>query len=377
MPNSLPDTSLHKKSNALPPASDSVPQYAPGNSFFNPAHFRRISGIAVGLVMLVLLFLAVLLNLHEGNAAMIPALVTAAIPAIIAIILLFKDDLKMQFLPQVLLCGTMAILGLYLLLVRSASGGASLYWFIIYPPMVMFSLGLRLGTAIVAAFFFMLCLLLLTPLDVFLANRLTSAEHLRFLLALLGSFAFSWCSEYLHHSTQLALNCSLEHLEKEATTDPLTGLGNRRDFEHFFEWVLARARRGNANYALAMLDLDHFKRVNDIYGHDVGDGMLCHVARTLSSGLRATDRVFRWGGEEFVILMPDTESTTARLAAERMRKYAEDHPYSDGGTVIPYTVSIGLYCGKGNEDGFGEKALIEADRNLYAAKNSGRNTVVG
>ncbi|MDL2207723.1 GGDEF domain-containing protein, partial [Desulfovibrio sp. OttesenSCG-928-M16] len=311
--------------------------------------FRRFSGIVVGVLMLTLLFLAVLLNLHEGSVALVPVLVATAVPAALSVLLLCRKEPTTSLLPQMLLCCSMALLGLYLLIVRSAPFGGSLFWFIIYPPMVMFSLGLRLGTAMFTVFFIALSLLLLTPLDVMLAQATPFSERYRFLLALLGTFIFSWCSEYIRHNTQIALNKSLERLEKEACTDPLTGLGNRRDFQASFEWVLAGARRGAKPYSLAMVDIDHFKRVNDIYGHEVGDGMLRHVAHTLSSEMRAADRVFRWGGEEFIVLMPDTSLETAQSAAERMRKNAESKAYTDDSNVIAYTISIGLYCGSGDE----------------------------
>lgn len=340
-------------------------------------NFRRANGAGVGLVMLCLLVLAGLLNWQENRLELVPPLAVAGLTAIVTLVWLKLE--KNTFLPPMLLLNvSLALLGIYLLTVQGAPAASSLFWFIIYPPMVMFSLGLRWGTVIFLSYFGALVLLLLTPFEIWLATDIHQEERYRFLLAMFGSFIFAWAAEYAGYNTREALARTLERLETEAKTDPLTGLGNRRDFQNSFAWVLAQSARKNKSFGLLLIDLDHFKKVNDDYGHEIGDKMLCHVANALSNQIRATDRVFRWGGEEFITLMPDSDIETIHLVAERMRSHAEANPFVFGGLVIPYTISIGLYCGN-NDNGEDDQdgPLLKADRNLYTAKGSGRNRVVG
>lgn len=111
------------------------------------------------------------------------------------------------------------------------------------------------------------------------------------------------------------------------------------------------------------------------YGHDVGDKVLQHTTEVLGAHIRTTDKIYRWGGEEFLVLMPRTTAREARLALERMRDTVEKTPYMEDGLEIPITVSLGLYSGVMSGDLTAQ--ISKADQNLYVAKGSGRNKVVG
>jgi two-component system, cell cycle response regulator len=162
-------------------------------------------------------------------------------------------------------------------------------------------------------------------------------------------------------------------LERISRVDPLTGLRNRRDLEAELRLLSANAQRYELPIAALMVDIDHFKRVNDTFGHQVGDEVLADVARRLSSVARRGDLVGRWGGEEFLVILPMTSHQGARMLAERMRVTVGASPVRasrDGG--VPVTVSIG--CAGGDHD---TVALIaRADGALYDAKRGGRNAVV-
>jgi diguanylate cyclase (GGDEF)-like protein len=140
---------------------------------------------------------------------------------------------------------------------------------------------------------------------------------------------------------------------------------------------LERAIRLSQPLALLFVDLDHFKQVNDQHGHDVGDLLLEHVARTIAGHLRRIDQVFRWGGEEFVVLLPGTGPEEGYQAAERLRTVVERSPLQlPDGTEIRPTVSIGVALAPEHALG-GERAFLRhADQALYAAKESGRNRTV-
>ena len=163
-----------------------------------------------------------------------------------------------------------------------------------------------------------------------------------------------------------------------AVTDPLTGLHNRRFAMASLRRIASQARASGRPFALMLLDLDRFKQVNDRHGHSGGDLVLREVAARLRSEIRGADLLARIGGEEFLIVMPDTDISTARKAAERIRRRIIEHPIhlprSD--TPLFVSLSIGVALGGGGKAAPSMEELIEqADRALYAAKSHGRNQV--
>jgi diguanylate cyclase (GGDEF)-like protein len=170
----------------------------------------------------------------------------------------------------------------------------------------------------------------------------------------------------------LALAAGLwnHRLERRAFTDPLTGLGNRGWLGSILEAEIQRSQRHNRPFSIAMLDLDHFKAVNDRHGHSAGDWVLQRVARILRQQLRAGDSVARWGGEELVALLPETAPEDARQVAERIRGAVAGHR-EEGIPAI--TVSVGLAAWQpGDTAG---SVLERADAALYRAKAQGRDRV--
>ncbi|QQS55157.1 MAG: diguanylate cyclase [Candidatus Competibacteraceae bacterium] len=163
-------------------------------------------------------------------------------------------------------------------------------------------------------------------------------------------------------------------LRRLATTDPLTGLANRRRFLEQLSLELARFHRYAKPTALLMLDLDHFKRVNDDYGHATGDAVLRHFAALARQALRKIDRIGRLGGEEFGALLPGTDEEGARQLAERLRNLVAESPASAETGAISFTVSIGITL-FASADTKSESVLSRADRALYRAKGAGRNRV--
>lgn len=162
-------------------------------------------------------------------------------------------------------------------------------------------------------------------------------------------------------------------LEQAAMTDPLTLILNRRAMMNYLRHEMARNQRGSAPFVILVADLDHFKRVNDTEGHDVGDEVLIEAARRLTDHIRGQDTVARWGGEEFLILLPDTDLEGGVVAAEKMRARMAAEPYYVGGKEIRLTISIGAAGVVKDQE---IEALIKAaDVALYRAKNLGRNRV--
>ena len=185
-----------------------------------------------------------------------------------------------------------------------------------------------------------------------------------FALIVAGSFAF-----LLMHKERAD-----EETSRLATTDPLTGVFNRRTFIELAEQELARARRAGTPLSLMMLDLDHFKKVNDTYGHLTGDEVLVSFTRLVRDCVRRGDLVVRYGGEEFCVLLPGTTPSAATALAERIRAAAAATEL----TAKPFrtTVSIGLTAYTGDVDTSVGELLARADEALYRAKDEGRNRVV-
>jgi diguanylate cyclase (GGDEF)-like protein len=156
--------------------------------------------------------------------------------------------------------------------------------------------------------------------------------------------------------------------ERLAVTDRLTGLANRRGAEQLIRRELLRSKRYAVPLSFALFDIDHFKRINDTHGHGTGDQVLRQVARTIAAGLRESDLAARWGGEEFLVVLPNTGLENAYLCAERIRRSVAKMSVQMGetvtisGGVVQYTPSEKL-----------NDILVRADGLLYMAKNEGRN----
>jgi len=173
------------------------------------------------------------------------------------------------------------------------------------------------------------------------------------------------------------LRSNLDHSLELAVTDQLTGLHNRRYMAGQLEALMRRANQGGEPVSLLVIDIDHFKKVNDSFGHDVGDEVLSEFAVRLASNVRAIDLPVRHGGEEFVVVMPDTDLEDARRIAERIRLHAAGAPFRvmGGQELLSVTISIGVACSAGSEDT--PTALLKrADEAVYEAKSRGRNRVI-
>ena len=189
-------------------------------------------------------------------------------------------------------------------------------------------------------------------------------------------FSLAVVSPVMKRSKQerFQMDSRAENLQKQATTDPLTGMHNRRYFEEALKGYLGEFNKIGATLGLLILDLDHFKSVNDNYGHDVGDVVLKEVALRMRAICREHDMVARLGGEEFALITPYANRDQLLGVAERYREMVEDLKIKSGNVVIRPTVSIGVAT---NEDGCDsvDELFKAADRKLYQAKNTGRNRV--
>ena len=179
------------------------------------------------------------------------------------------------------------------------------------------------------------------------------------------------------HATLIALVVArlVTELHRLSRHDALTGLLNRRAMEEALAAQVQRSRRSGESFVVMMLDLDHFKRINDQHGHAVGDLALKHVSQLLSRTMREADRLARFGGEEFVMLMPAATLAQAEPVAERLRDLLATTPLVHEAAQAPLSVSVGVAAWRGGEDD-ASRLLSRADAALFQAKVQGRNRVV-
>lgn len=195
---------------------------------------------------------------------------------------------------------------------------------------------------------------------------------------LLGA-VFVWLTTNLSLQTAVDLR-RISLLEMENITDPLTQVYNRRYLDRHLEEEVARSRRYFFDLSILMLDIDHFKRINDTYGHHAGDVILSTLCSLIKTLLREADVVARYGGEEFLIICANTAVDSATVLAERLRHLVESHQFeipddSGGSQTIQISISIGAACLSTILDS--KKKLVQAaDQALYRAKQAGRNRVI-
>lgn len=173
------------------------------------------------------------------------------------------------------------------------------------------------------------------------------------------------------------LRSSVQQTIEMAVKDSLTDLHNRRYFEMHFTSLFEKSQASKKPITAMMCDIDKFKAINDTHGHDVGDTVIAEVANRIRKNVRNVDIACRYGGEEFVVIMPDTDISYANVVAERIRREVEEHPViaSNGTKQIYTTISMGLSCIEPQSDS-PQELMKRADKALYAAKRAGRNQVM-
>ncbi|HEX6767384.1 MAG TPA: GGDEF domain-containing protein, partial [Polyangiaceae bacterium] len=168
----------------------------------------------------------------------------------------------------------------------------------------------------------------------------------------------------------------LRQLYEASVTDALTGANNREHFDSQLRMELSYARRHNTDLVLVLFDVDHFKRVNDTYGHPVGDEVLVEIARAVRRLIRSEDVFARYGGEEFALILRGIDIAGARAAGERVRAQIEKLSVETDRGPIKVTISVGCASLGTSKEPTTDALILSADRRLYAAKHAGRNRVV-
>lgn len=165
----------------------------------------------------------------------------------------------------------------------------------------------------------------------------------------------------------------MTRLAHVAATDELTGLLNRRSISESIYQELQRLKRNGNQFCILLIDVDHFKNINDTFGHQVGDKALAHLTKTMLQSIRNTDILARWGGEEFLLMLPDTSLNEAKVIAERLCRNVEKTPLTNEDAELSFTISGGLVQASGPTNT--DELIHKADKLLYEAKDNGRNRI--
>jgi len=327
-------------------------------NFINP---ERISIANKFLKILVVFgFFAMVTDYINDNLVM--ALAGVVITCLSLVVLYFGKRPQYHHIPLLVAAGL--VFAMYLLgsFTQIPVHPGKMAWISIFPFIYFYLMGLRLGLMVSILSF------LVMPAGYMAYPYLFGEVNTTFyeLLQGLGGFSLAAVLAYKYEQVRTRQE---ELLKFSAENDLLTGLLNRRGFTNLAELACLQATRFGQPFSILFLDLDNFKKLNDSLGHDAGDTLLKEVATILRSATRTIDLVARWGGEEFIMLMIQSDENGARQAAEKIRAAISSHEFSCGRA----TVSAGIAIHKQSESL--DEAIIRADRAMYEAKRQGKNRV--
>ncbi|WP_165767268.1 GGDEF domain-containing protein [Parendozoicomonas haliclonae] len=267
---------------------------------------------------------------------------------------------------------SLSCIAVYGLLVNHAFLGSTI-WMLFISPIVIFSMGLKWGLPVMIAILVVACLSIFNVTNS-VAGVYNVLGRIREIFAFGGSIALSSAAYYIWEQTYDRMRLLTDQLENQAGCDPLTGLANRRLMYQQMERERSRALRTNQPYTILIADLDHFKLINDTYGHPGGDAALVMISNLFNRHLRRKDFIARWGGEEFLIMLGSTKSKDAKDVAERIRTVLSKTPVKYGEHSFTVTVSVGIHTT--DMQTTLEQEIALADECLYQAKMRGRNQTV-
>jgi diguanylate cyclase (GGDEF)-like protein len=278
---------------------------------------------------------------------------------------------------NVALCSSLIIYSLYLFMFYLVYAGGventGPLWIFIVAPVSVFIHGLKRGLLNLAIFVTIIIIIMFLPTeDAFKATYSTE-----FKLRLIYSFlTVTFLSALYEYSREQSYNHTLELSKKYqqlAHMDPLTQLSNRRDALGILKHEQARIIRNKEPLSIIICDIDYFKKVNDLYGHNAGDAVLINIAKLFSDNIREQDCIARWGGEEFLFILPQTLAENANTFAKKIHEIMQNHVISYQDNKIKVTISMGIAQLDGNKSI--DEVINRADKYLYQAKDAGRNQI--
>ncbi|WJG11305.1 GGDEF domain-containing protein [Aliiglaciecola sp. LCG003] len=244
-------------------------------------------------------------------------------------------------------------------------------WIYIVPPFAFFFAGLKKGLVNIGVFISIISIMLFFPNELLLQASYSYEFKSRLIYSFLTVTFLFGVYEYTRHRSFEMMQQLSDRFEQQAMHDPLTLLPNRRAMREYLDYEFNRAQRSKVDMSVLLCDIDHFKAINDNFGHDGGDSVLQQLANLFTQTLRKQDKIARWGGEEFLLLLPETNAHDAFTLAEKIRLKVADSVFIHDGKEITMTLSIGVNEVTPNTSI--DKAIGLADHFLYQAKEGGRN----
>lgn len=244
-------------------------------------------------------------------------------------------------------------------------------WMYIVPPVAFFFGGLKRGIWVIASYITLVSIMLFYPDNALLATDYSHEFKTRLIYSFLTVASLFAFYEFSRQKTYKELHELSQKFERQARQDSLTNLPNRRGMMEHLEYEFNRSRRSRQEMSVLLCDIDNFKQVNDTYGHDFGDKVLMSISDVFHQAMRKQDIVARWGGEEFLFLLPETNAKDAYTLAEKIRQKVSSHVTSMNDRTLSVTVSLGV--SPVNDEVNVQQAISLADHFLYQAKAHGRN----
>ncbi|NQZ90365.1 MAG: GGDEF domain-containing protein [Colwellia sp.] len=246
-------------------------------------------------------------------------------------------------------------------------------WIFIVAPVSLFVHGLKRGLADIALFITLISFIMFIPTDSIAHANYSTEFKLRLIYSFLTVTFLSALYEYSRGKSYQRIVELSKKYQQLAHFDPLTQLSNRRDALAILKQEQARILRNDEPLFIVLCDVDHFKKINDQYGHNGGDAVLIELAQIFAKNIREQDCVARWGGEEFLFILPQTSAINAKVIAEKVREKIDQQVIIYQGNKIKVTVSMGIaqLNAKQNID----EVINRADNYLYQAKSAGRNQI--
>ncbi|MDH7944857.1 GGDEF domain-containing protein [Pseudohongiella sp. SYSU M77423] len=302
------------------------------------------------------------LNVVVFQDYLVAALDYAGAVAVTAVLVYFHRSTQLAVASWLVVGVLIAVL---LSFVHMADGRAySLMWVTLLPPVTFFLLGRHAGAWICGLIFTYVCTFVYLRLPYWPPAEVTIGS----LLNIIEVLTAHWFLFRLYERSRAEAFAELEHL---STTDPLTGLLNRSRLDSVLQEEINRHQRSGQPLSVVLCDLDHFKRINDNYGHLTGDQVLIETAALIRESMRKTDHSGRWGGEEFLLICPDTSTDATHTIIDKLRR-------ATAGASLPHALQISLSFGiatwRASESS--DQLLKRADDALYEAKRSGRDRIV-
>jgi len=331
---------------------------------------RRYILAFVSYITSAVMFLYGLKNLSAHNLMLPIILFGTGLAFLLNIITYhFTHNLKRACMVEALLVGFFVLS----LVFQGGYNNTALYWVFPFPAILFGLLGVRNALLSNAVLVLALCIMLFVP-DLIIAEY-KDAEASRFIASLLIVITVCWINDHYRERSHQAMDVLYRHQEHQANTDALTGLANRRFVDSTVQATLALQPSHFFPLALIMCDIDHFKTLNDQFGHDKGDEVLKAIAHLFRQNLRQQDIASRIGGEEFLLILPQTTHPEALLVAEKIRHQFEQQLLLDLDTCPSYRVTASFGVAECHDATEFNSAVKHADQQLYLSKRSGRNKV--